>query len=112
MVDPGLLHLVQRSPRSEPLDRDDLLAFRGAHRQRARTHRLSVDVHGAGPALGDAAAVLGAGQADILPDRPQKWRVRVYINVMGLSVDGQACHVVLLSALTRIGCDCWVVVTA
>ena len=39
------------------------------------THHLPVDVHRARAALRDAAAVLGAGQADLLPDHPEQRRV-------------------------------------
>ncbi len=33
---------------------------------------LAVDVHGAGAALRDTAAVLGAGETDLLADHPQQ----------------------------------------
>src|SRR5262245_41500045 len=96
VIDPGLLHLVQRAARGEPLDGGNLLALGGADWQRAGAHRRAVDVHGAGAALGDAAAIFGSSQTDILPDRPQQWRIGCDVDLVALSVDGQPCHGVLL----------------
>jgi hypothetical protein len=60
---PGLLHRGQRAALGQSFDGDDLLAFGAAHRERAGAYRLAVDVTGAGAALGNAATVLGAGEA-------------------------------------------------
>ena len=50
-------------------------------------------MHGAGPALGDAAAKLGACQAEGLADRPQERGVRIDVERAVLTVDGQrSCH--------------------
>ena len=46
-------------------------------------------MHGAGAALRNAAAVFRAGEADLLPDRPQQRRGRIDVNVVGLAIDGQ-----------------------
>src|SRR5262249_26009736 len=94
VVDPGLLHLVQNPSLGEPLDGRDLLALGGAHRQRARAHGLTVDMHRASTALGYSAPVLGAGQADVLANHPEQRCVRVDIDVVRLSIDGQTSHVV------------------
>ena len=53
------------------------LAGRRACRDRAGAHRRAIDMHRAGAALGDAAAVFRAGQAGLLADRPQQRRARV-----------------------------------
>src|SRR5262245_8487365 len=90
--DPGFLHLGQLAALREAFDGGDLLAHRRADRERARTHRRAVDVHGAGAALRDAAAVLGSGEADLLADRPQQGRVVVDVDVESLAVDGQPSH--------------------
>src|SRR5262249_9139021 len=50
----------------------------------------AIDMHGARAALRDAAAVLGAGQADVLADRPEQWRVPLDDDVVILSVVGLA----------------------
>src|SRR6266849_4636941 len=63
VVDPSLLHLVQRAVGGEPLDRRDLPGADRADRHRAGPRRDPVDVDRAGAALGDAAAVFGPGQA-------------------------------------------------
>src|SRR5262245_7884927 len=89
---PGLLHLVQRSALGEPFDSRDLLAFNRAHRHRARSHRHSVHVNGAGAALGDSAAVLRAGETYLFPQYPQQRRAGIDINVVGLSIDGEMSH--------------------
>src|SRR5580704_478414 len=68
--DPGLLHLVQRAAGGQALDGGDLLADRVADLHAAGAHRHPVDVHGAGPALCNAAAIFGAGESDIFADRP------------------------------------------
>src|SRR5262245_47676586 len=82
VVDPGLLYLVHGAGRREAFDRGDLLALGSADRQRARAHRFAVDVHGAGAALRDAAAVLGAGETDLLADHPQQRGVRFHVDVV------------------------------
>ena len=46
----------------------------------------------AGAALRDTAAVFGAGQADILPDRPEQWRVGIDVDVMIFAIDIKANH--------------------
>src|SRR5437867_10576760 len=76
---PGLLHGMRARGR-QPLDRDDLVGgLHASNRQDARAHQLAVDVHGAGAALRDAAAVLGARQAHLLADGPQERRVGLYL---------------------------------
>src|ERR1051325_10746716 len=70
VIDPGLLHLVQHAILGEAFDGGDLLARRGARRERAGADRLAVDMDRAGAALGDATAVLRASQADVFADRP------------------------------------------
>ena len=68
---PRLLHRMRAVGR-QALDGDDLVGrLHVADTDRARALHLAVDVHRAGAALRDAAAVLGAGQADLLADDPQ-----------------------------------------
>src|SRR5262245_2843629 len=92
MLDPRLLHRVQRAVLGEPFDGRDLLAVGLADRQRARAHCLPVDVNRAGSALRDAAAVLGSGHAELLADHPQERGVRLDVDLMLLSVDGKTGH--------------------
>src|SRR5262249_33856664 len=70
VIDPGLLDLGETAVVGEPFDGDDLFALGGARRERAGPRRSAVNVHRAGAALGNAAAVFGTGQTDVLPDRP------------------------------------------
>src|SRR5438874_722271 len=90
--DPGLLHLVQRAVAGESLDRGDLLADGFADRYAAGAHRDPVDMHSAGAALCNAASVFGAGQPDILPDRPKQRRVVFDIHIDCFAVNCEVCH--------------------
>src|SRR5215211_6475446 len=67
VIEPDLLHLVKDPVLGEAFDRGDLLTFSFADRQRARAHCLTIDVNRACAALRDAAAILGAGEADLFP---------------------------------------------
>src|SRR3954467_6003712 len=90
---PGLLHRMRRV-RRKPLDGDDLVGgLDAADRDRARAHHFAVDVHRAGAALRDAAAVFGAREADMLADDPQERRVVLDAHVADLAVDVQLSHV-------------------
>ncbi len=90
VIDPRLLHLVQGLARGQALDRGDLAVAHCADWYGARAHRDAVHVHGAGAALRDAAAVLGAGEADLLADHPEQRRGRVDVDLVRLAVDCQA----------------------
>src|SRR5436309_13693073 len=67
---PCLLHLVQSTIPRQAFNGGDLFADGLADHDPAGPHRNTVDMDGAGAALCNAATVFGAGQADILPDRP------------------------------------------
>ena len=69
----------------------------------SRSARLAVDVHGAGAALGDAAAVLRAGQAELLAEHPQQRRVGLHLTITRLAVDVQLRHgdLPLVTAILR-----------
>src|SRR6266567_7642932 len=96
--DPGLLHLAQYAVDRESLDRGDLFADGFADLHAARSHRDAVDVNRAGAALGDAAAIFGAGQPDVFTDRPKQRRVRLDVDIGCLSVDAELCHRISLGA--------------
>src|SRR5262245_7236631 len=92
VVEPGLLHLVQHAVLRQSLDRGDLPAGDRAQWHRARAHRHTIDMDGAGAALGDATAVLGAGQAHSIPQHPQERGGGIDIDLMCLSIDGEISH--------------------
>src|SRR5262245_29139899 len=71
------------------LDGQDRLADGRGGRDAAGADGAAVDVHGARTALPDAAAEFRAGQADVVTDDPQQRRLRIGIDVMDPSVDGQ-----------------------
>src|SRR5262249_20999763 len=72
--------------RAERLDRGDRPALDVADRQHARPPRLAVDVHGARAALGDAAAELGAGEAELIAQDPEQRGVGVGVDRHRLAV--------------------------
>src|SRR6266849_4895442 len=86
---PGLLHRVRARAR-QPFDRDGGLDAPDRHG--AGALHLAVDMHRAGAALRDPAAVLRAGQADLLADDPQERRLGLHLHVADLAVDIEFCH--------------------
>ena len=85
------LRHVERDPRLlhggallavQALDGRDLAAADRRDRQRARAHRLAVDIHRARAALRDAAAVFRAGEPDAIADCPQQGRIGIDIDLM------------------------------
>ncbi len=68
---PGLLNGVA-AVRREAFDSGDLLAGRGGNRQSTGALSGAVDVNGTGAALGDTAAVFGAGHVERVAKDPQK----------------------------------------
>ena len=61
-------------------------------RHRAGARRDAVDMHGAGAALGDAAAVFGAGQADVLAHTHSSGVSGLDVDVVRLAVDVETGH--------------------
>src|SRR5262245_49620890 len=86
--DPGSLDRM-RVARIEALDGGDGGVADVAERDRTGPHCLSVDVDGAGPALGDAAAELGSGEPQLLADHPEQGCVGWGVREVTLTVDGQ-----------------------
>src|SRR5262249_10206824 len=86
--DPGFLERVARVGR-QALDGGYRLAGGVLDRDEAGESRLAVHVHGARAALPRAAAVLGAGQAQLLAQHPQQGRIRVSRDGAARTVDGE-----------------------
>src|SRR5437016_1798300 len=63
--------------RPQPLDGDDVLADRRLGRQRAGTDGAAADQHGAGAALGEAAAELGPRQSEVVAQDVEERDVEV-----------------------------------
>src|SRR6202050_3314575 len=103
VIDPGLLNLVQDAVDGETLNGGDLLADGFTDRYSAGAHRNAVDMDRARAALCNTATVFGAGQADIFPDCPKKWRIVFDVNVDCFAVDSEVCHrVPLISSIHRL----------
>lgn len=65
----------------------------GGGRGDAGTHWRAIDMHGAGTALGHAAAELGAGQVRDIAQDPQQRHVRGDIQRLVLAIDIEGQHV-------------------
>src|SRR5258708_24026145 len=71
---PGILHRASDPVVADGLDRRELAAGDGRHRRHAGAALLAVDVHRASPAYGDAAAELGAAEAERIAQHPEHRR--------------------------------------
>src|SRR5262249_8814709 len=89
--DPGLLQGMAAVGR-QPFDGGDRLAFDELDRHRAGAHRLAVDMDRAGPAGGNAAAELGAGELQVLAQDPQERRIAIQCDFLALSIDRECNH--------------------
>ena len=81
-VEPRLLHFGAGLGRTDAFDRGDGAAANCADREQTRAHRITVDVHGAGAALRDAAAEFRARHSENVAQDPQQRHV-------GFNVSGQ-----------------------
>ena len=102
---PGLavaaLRHVERRPRRlhrlglravDAFYRHHVRALDHRDRRHARPPRHPVEMHGAGAALRDAAAVLGAGQPGVVADDPEQRRVRIAVEAARRAVEGEVNH--------------------
>ena len=92
MLDEGLLQRVQgvgagALKARESLDGGDLGAVLHHREDEAGIHPRAVHEHRAGAALRDAAAELGAGQAQLIAEHPEKRHVVFDIDLVQGSVD-------------------------
>jgi hypothetical protein len=74
----------------EPFDRFDVLALACNGKCQTRTDKTAIDDHAASPADSDAAAFLGAGKADVIPQDLQQQPVRFQLQIVLFTVDGQS----------------------
>src|ERR1700722_15593839 len=86
--DPGRLHRLA-GRRAQTLDGGYLFALNGGYRRHARAHGGAVDVHRAGAAQRHAAAELGAGELQVIAERPQQRHVRRDVELVRIAVDGE-----------------------
>ncbi len=89
---PGRLHRMRLAVDGQALDSGDGFALRRGNRGDAGTHRLVVDHHRTGAALGDAAAIFGAGEADFIAQRPEQRHFRLGIQFVRLAINVQCDH--------------------
>src|SRR2546426_11207508 len=88
-LDPRALHRV-RAVLGQAFDRRHALAGDGGHGQHAGARRDAIQVDGAGAALGDAAAELGAGEPEGVTQHPEERRVGGDVDRFAFAVDGEA----------------------
>src|SRR5215472_2004484 len=94
MFDPGPLHRMGAVGR-EPFDGQDLGAVDIADLDLAGPGRRTVEMHRAGAALGDAAAIFGAGEPQLVTQDPEQRRLRLDIQLMALAVHRDGGHAAL-----------------
>ena len=64
-----------RAIRRESFDSGDARVPHGGNRRQAGARGLPVEVHRAGAALADAAAVFRSVEVENVPKHPEKWRI-------------------------------------
>src|SRR3954464_7675692 len=90
LFDVGGLQRVGLLGRTQALDRGHALAARRRHRQHARAHRLTVEMHGAGAALREPAAEMRIVEAEIVAQRVQQRHLGLGVYRNALAVDGHS----------------------
>ena len=91
-VGPCLLHGTADTAGMDCLDGGDAVSVDFGDRGHARTHCHTVKVDGAGAALGNAAAELGAGKLQVVAEYPQQRGFGGCVDTDAFSVDGKAEH--------------------
>ena len=83
MLDKGLLHGMQLAVRTtNPFNRGDRMVLNTGRKSEARQHAPTVDQHRAGAALSMVAALLGAGQPQVLAQCIEQSRARIERDTM------------------------------
>src|SRR5258708_5351417 len=100
---PGFLYRASDPVVTDALDRRELAAGDGRHGGHAGGALLAVDVHRASPAYGDAAAELGAAQAERIAQHPEHRRVAGHIRFLQFAVQAKRDHGWLLATDLRSG---------
>src|SRR5512134_275668 len=76
----------------QTFDRHDLLAHGCRSRQSAGAHRLPIDVYRTSTADGDPAAILRAGQAEVIAQNPEQRHLAFDIDSVGATIHGELQH--------------------
>ena len=86
VLDEGRLHRMQVLRRAQAFDGGDLVALVHHRQRQAGIDAAPVDDHRAGAALAVVAALLGAGQVQVLAQRVEQRGARVEFQFAGLTV--------------------------
>src|SRR5262249_42470117 len=89
MIHEGSLHGVERTGRAQTLDGDDVVVLMHDRKGQAGIDPPAVDQHSAGAALPVVAALLGAGEVEVLAEGVEQRGTEVYLETPCLAVDGQ-----------------------
>jgi hypothetical protein len=89
-IDERLLKRVRPLDGAEPLERGHLGIGNARQGRDARPHGAAVDDGGAGAALAEAAAKLGAVQLEVIAQHVEKRCGRVHLDRVGAAVYGEA----------------------
>src|SRR5438105_7739867 len=95
---PGALQRMAQVSR-QSFDGGYLLTLHARQRRYAGTSRFAINVHGASAAERHAAAVLGAGQPEVVAQNPEERSGRLGIYFHRLAIHGEADHESLLRQL-------------
>src|SRR5690348_1171009 len=96
-LDEGLLERRELAVGSETFDGGDLLSGDAGGGRDAGSHGRAIDEDGAGAALAFAAAVLAAGEFEIVAQDPEEFAVGVDLKPVMLLIDDQF-HTLILRA--------------
>ena len=103
VLDERRLHRMQAAIVGQALDRGDRLAL-AHHRQRQAGHDApAIQQDGAGAALAEAAALLGAGQVQPVAQRVEQRGARIDLHIAWLVVDGDRDSEAVRRVLHEIG---------
>ncbi len=89
VLDEGGLQRMQGTRRAQAFDRHDLVVLVHDGEGQARVDAPAVDQHGTGAALPVVAALLGAGQVQVLAQRVEQRGADIQLEVAGMAVDDE-----------------------
>ena len=89
VLDEGRLDRSKLPVGREPFDRRDLLPLRLEGEHRAGVDGLAPDDHGAGPAGGAVAHLLGSREVEVVAQRVEQGHARLDLDLLGRAIDPQ-----------------------
>ena len=87
LIDEGLLDGMKCSVLGKTFDGRDLGPFGGGGEDKAGVHAPPIQMHGAGAALSEIAALLGARQLQVLAQEIEQGSARVDLRFIAFAID-------------------------